>query len=108
MSEKDVRETLRVLYEEFYVKEVGFDDHTAEAVYGVLDTDPDAVAMLCHAREELQGCEEVIAEADRVGGHILAWVQEAAVWSALIAWAEGKFHVRLTDKGYEWAEEGKE
>ena len=105
MSEKDVRETLRVLYEEFYVKEVGFDDHTASAVYGVLEADPDMVAMLLHAREELQSCEEVIAEADRAGGHILAWVQEAAVWSALIAWVEEKFHVRLTADGWEWTDE---
>ena len=69
MSEKEVRETLKVLYEEFYVKEVGFDDHTAEAVYGALDKDPDLVWLLRWAYEELEhaggGGEEAVLMALR-------------------------------------------
>ena len=62
-----------------------------------LAADPDVVEVLLHAKEELEKCEEAIAEADRPGSHILAWVQEAAVWTALMTWLEQKFHLRLTE-----------
>jgi len=69
-----------------------------------LADEPDVVKVLLHAAKELGKCEAAIAEATEPGGWVLAYVQEAAVWTGLIKWLRKKFHVRLTDEGWEWTE----
>jgi len=91
MSEEEVRDTLRVLYEEFYVKEVGFDDHTASAVYGALDANPDVVTvlrMLLRLRDSMTP-----------SGHNLPF---RAAMEMVYERIVNEFHVRLTDDGWEW------
>ena len=99
MSEKRVRYWLGSYMDRSMI--VAYQEEAEEA----LATDPDVVAVLRHAKEELDKCEEAIAEADKPGGWVLAYMQEASVWKGLIEWVQDTFHVRLTADGWEWTDE---
>jgi hypothetical protein len=96
MSEKEIRETLQVLHDEFYVKEVGFIDQIAEAVYLALEEEPDVVKMLRWLRHQ----EEHTNHPDE-------WKRQDTYGSAARA-VELQFHVRLMGDGWEWTEEDNE
>lgn len=110
MSEKDVRETLRVLYEEFYVKEVGFDDHTASAVYGVLEPDPDIVAVAKELRRAMNWAKKVESVGLDESDSAVRIVGQVAVLEdkRLLDWLQDTFGFRLTEDGWEWIETEKQ
>ena len=95
MSEKEIRETLEVLYRDFYVEEVGFDDMTASAVYGALETEPDVVGL---AKQLI----ETSLLVDEFGDE---WITlERASLEEILA---EQFHIRFTDGGgWEYVEKG--
>jgi hypothetical protein len=95
MSEKTIRETLEVLYD-FYVEEVGFDDHTADAVYSALEDEPDLVKVM-----------RKIVDLVVPTGPDAMYLSNSEAWAMgyIKHWIENEFGVHLTDDSWEYVEE---
>ena len=100
MSEKDIRETLEALTDD-YMKD-NYNDMILSAVYGVLDEEPDAVKILRFTTGFLE------AAWDAVGNEIVG--QEKCAFSVydailhIVEYIEGEIGVRLTDDSWKWFE----